>query len=1120
MPTSLSFGKYCSLFVILATFVFLSYVPSYTQINFPIKSSTKEFTPATPEATALGQYGNAPVSYHTGIPNIEIPIFNLSLKSFSFPISISYHAGGIRVDQVSSRVGIGWTLNAGGSISISTLSKSDFTYPLWEMPPAPWSFATPVGEFRGITTQPYFDMMNDPTLGYHFLRGYFENSFNTSARTTNFEPDDINYNFAGYSGKIIRNKNAFLFYETLPQSGLEIEDDLDIIDENGTRFYFKDIESSGSADPYQVSYNYYLSKVKTKEGDSIVFNYENEFHCYFTSKQETVYTLTPNYNGCTIPVEFNPINYNFQRVDSKRIKQIKASNGYQIDFEYNAMERPDLKGSQALRSIIVRFNSGGTLTQLTRFDLHQTNSQTSNNNLICSTPNVLNDNTLGPRLRLDSIKQFGVPAYKFFYNSRSLPPRLSNQQDLWGYANENTANTLVPSIARLGYTNGADRSPNADAMKAGSLQKIQYPTGGTLELDLEPNQYFTTGEETMGNGSLPFTTPGNQNSSSSFTLPSTVFGNVEVSYVFAPSTQAAITHLPTNTTILVDNNSGSNGSTTFPSKPGAYNITINNFSSNTTAQLVLKWITLDSLKNVNRIGGGLRVKEIRSYSLTGQLASRRTFEYVIPGTTMSSALVDKIPTPYYHFADRDKKWIARDPGPPYYNSACFYSAIFSNDVSMYQPRQASTGFGYEYVTEYNLDAQNGKTIYRYLRPESLISGGSFIDPDIAGAIKGKLIEKLDYSWQANSFNLLRQETNDYKISLTDPNIYPKGYKFDLLSGQVDEVPPSSFVHYFIPATFFIGQYNVQNLRLDLIKKTIREYTPTAAQTEIFYKYVDFLVAQEKKLVGSDSLIIQNEYYLENRTQAPFTKFLNKPTKISSIRRRANNPNEVMDMKRLDYQLISGMLLPKEIFYMQNTDLVSGSTANANLNSRVLFEQYDSKGNLLSMVDQSYIRTSFIWGYDKNLLTAEVKNARLNEIFHTSFENEEGGNSTEGDARTGLKSKTDGYAKTLTGLTTNKAYVLTYWQKNATVWTLQTVNIAASASTTYTINLTGQVDEVRFFPQGALMTTYTYRPGVGITSACDPKGLITTFEYDTMNRLWYVKDHLGNILKEHKYNYKQ
>ena len=153
--------------------------------------------------------------------------------------------------------------------------------------------------------------------------------------------------------------------------------------------------------------------------------------------------------------------------------------------------------------------------------------------------------------------------------------------------------------------------------------------------------------------------------------------------------------------------------------------------------------------------------------------------------------------------------------------------------------------------------------------------------------------------------------------------------------------------------------------------------------------------------------------------------------------------------------------------------------------------------------------------------AQVKGAASTEFYHTSFEaGEEGGNSANGDARTGLVSKTNGFSKTISGLRANTAYVLTYWQKSGGTWSSQRVNIAASAATSYTISLTGQVDEIRLYPSGAMMTTYTYLIPAGQSSMTDPNGQTTFFEYDTLARLIAVRDHQGNLLKTYSYNYKQ
>src|SRR5690606_3167371 len=44
----------------------------------------------------------------------------------TFPVSIDYHARGIKVEEIASRVGIGWALNAGGQITRQIRDKDDF----------------------------------------------------------------------------------------------------------------------------------------------------------------------------------------------------------------------------------------------------------------------------------------------------------------------------------------------------------------------------------------------------------------------------------------------------------------------------------------------------------------------------------------------------------------------------------------------------------------------------------------------------------------------------------------------------------------------------------------------------------------------------------------------------------------------------------------------------------------------------------------------------------------------------------------------------------------------------------------------------------------------------------
>lgn len=76
--------------------------------------SLEQFLPPSPQASALARYGEYPVSLATGVPEISIPLYDIRLGGYTLPVSISYHASGIKVDDVASTVGLGWVLNAGG----------------------------------------------------------------------------------------------------------------------------------------------------------------------------------------------------------------------------------------------------------------------------------------------------------------------------------------------------------------------------------------------------------------------------------------------------------------------------------------------------------------------------------------------------------------------------------------------------------------------------------------------------------------------------------------------------------------------------------------------------------------------------------------------------------------------------------------------------------------------------------------------------------------------------------------------------------------------------------------------------------------------------------------------
>ncbi len=73
--------------------------------------------PPLPNAAALHKFAEVPVNNFSGIPDISVSLYELKGKDLSVPVSLNYHLGNVKVNQPASNVGLGWALNAGGSVS-------------------------------------------------------------------------------------------------------------------------------------------------------------------------------------------------------------------------------------------------------------------------------------------------------------------------------------------------------------------------------------------------------------------------------------------------------------------------------------------------------------------------------------------------------------------------------------------------------------------------------------------------------------------------------------------------------------------------------------------------------------------------------------------------------------------------------------------------------------------------------------------------------------------------------------------------------------------------------------------------------------------------------------------
>jgi hypothetical protein len=241
------------------TIVFICCISVNAQINTDIPN----FVPPSPNAQTFLKYGDFPVSNYTGVPGIDIPVYSIKLKDISLPISISYNASGIRVDEEAGRVGLGWALNAGGLISQTIMGRyNDFEEYVYFNDPI--ASAHNLKDLTGIYTFLDYTLPSfiknkipfTPPQGMTLLN-FFIGLSNEEKTCGNIEfaPDVFNYNFNGYSGKFIFLRSGQIVKEK--EDNLIIQPNLDIrntspqrlkswtiITPDGTRYNFEQTERS------------------------------------------------------------------------------------------------------------------------------------------------------------------------------------------------------------------------------------------------------------------------------------------------------------------------------------------------------------------------------------------------------------------------------------------------------------------------------------------------------------------------------------------------------------------------------------------------------------------------------------------------------------------------------------------------------------------------------------------------------------------------------------------------------------------------------------------------------------------------------------------------------------
>lgn len=995
--------------------------------------------PSSPDLAALVKY-EYPVDYAYGVPKIDLPLYTIISRKLQVPISLSYHASGIKVDEIASRVGLGWNLFVGGAINRSLRgSKEDengfLSYPS--------NIIKPLNQ----VTSDCNNTANPTQCINDYYASYWQNY--------DLEADLYSYNANGISGKFTYNSNKSPVHIPTTSKLVErlIDNNFVITTENGDQYYFLDKESLNGNNGSSFSYvkSWLLSKIiSADKTDTVTFIYTTDPNTYYeynqyqyikggTEHQQNANSM-PNSCQCiistvtpvpTIHTQNGYTAYNDEKILSKIIFA-----GGEVKF-INNQDRLD---KRKYRTIGVEvYNIYNQLIDKITFSQTYFESNTSNP-------------LTKYRLRLDAVG-FGInnptKDYLFEYDPIALPPYFEDNysssvndlyrgQDLWGYFNGITNNMhLIPQVP-AGAT-AANRSTSEIYKKASILKKIILPTGGYTSFEFESNKGIINSVETLVGGlrikELLTSTGG-----SGTTIKKTFkYGNDENGLgdlmTFAPQDLYSR---------VVTSYIGGVCGTNTPSKVTYYYSTpIFNLAEVNGSPVIYPTVAEYFGDNGANIG-----KVVRTYSnipdngygsmfekynniffydnswKRGHLLIESTFKRNTDG---SYVLAKETQNTYTDF-----NAIASDYGKEivYISNAtlaadCSRGYYYSSFQSM--PKIAYSG--------YKLLTQSKQTNYE---------------------ANGIVVSSKDFQYEGipNHSNITYiKESNSKGETVFSTLKYPHDYP---------TLPP----------------YNIMISRNML--------TPVIEQ------------AQFKDIVSNASFVRSSktnyDYWGGNNWTSTASNFI-VPRIVET--KTLTNPSEV----------------------------------------RLRYHSYDEKGNIGTVSNEGDVKKSYLWGYNKTYPVAEATNASSDRIAYTSFEDNEmggwsmnsGGTIINSNIVTGRKTYSGGVYKTVP----QGDYIVSIWAAaNCSVngivsgtalrlskrdgwwrhfqWKLTNVtSIQVWAD---------NMDEVRLYPVGGQMTTYTYDPLIGMTSQCDVNNNITYYRYDAFGRLSYVLDRDYNVLKRFCYNY--
>ncbi|WP_299556791.1 RHS repeat domain-containing protein [Seonamhaeicola sp.] len=1081
---------YC-IFLMLVVLLF-SMNEGFTQ---SFQDKIPQVKPIPPDAAALFKVLERPIGTFTGTVPVSFPLCEIGSGPLKASLSLNYNStGGIRVEELASSVGLGFSLNDGGGriTQIVRGLPDDHTNGLLTNPKTPSNFNC-------------FDMYDlyASSLPYEL----------------DLEPDIFMYSFNGQSGKfffkedksivMMENTGIKIEYDTTSTPGNGIRQWI-ITDEQGNKYYFgknkagttnyyipniyqyQSMNNPSTSDGIS-SYSWFLTEAyDMNEVNKLTYTYvsSGDMFTTFSGGFMILYKLAFECGGFHIIPDEAVVNTSAGEYLISRIEDNKG-NYLQIN---SSGDRED-GYSRKVNSIYV-YNPDNSLKKRIVFNYDYFNDWSSD-------PFV-------KRLKLKDFATLGASGndslvYRFHYDeSHNMPSRLSSKVDFWGFYNGQANLSFYPNVVFktgsgfvIRRTNGSNRNAYASYAKANILTRITYPTGGYREFEYEgntaltrfnineyhpdpaytQNQYFTetnfshappqvpslkrtfTVNSTDGGAAFKYWLNDIGFSCNDYRVkifktpnPGDLFGGFEVhSFLNQPQGEYSLVNGYYRLEVYKDEfctlgsidcswDECTQSTTTIATPYGTYNAN-------------------------NRNVGGVRVKEIRDYDPVSGKINKTAYRYKLystDSTYTSGLLISQVKiVSLQHPSEVECRYYQLSPSSSY-------------------PLASEGGSYVVYPEVRTIENGNGWIDHFYSYAEDILpTTFPYVPPIDNSSFRGRLRAENIYD---NHGNLLKKTTHSYVGLPTNISIQQ--------SQQGLKVKPYWFRAFHTPSWYeydygqgilpILGACNSYGIRgypyalSQTIDSTFDQAGVHVQKTNYTYdhSYKDRLfLKQVKTRVNNADKEMDYKYPFDPTLDFTFgLSGAEQTIKGDLLDRHYIQPLEVLNTLKPDggsakitggqkYSLAydaSNLFLSKARSYTSLTDY-----------TELNFSEYDDKGNLQEKYKTDDVKEVYLWGYNGNYPVAKVV----------------GSNYT-----------------TVNG------------------WITQSIldNPANDEALRNHLNII----RTNLSGTDAQVTTYTYQPGVGISSITDPKGYTSYYEYDVFGRLLHIKDADGNVLKAYEYNYGQ